>query len=53
MIATGSKIIPIRAKSLGTLQMSETWTYLPLDDAAEAASHVIEELAKRGWTIGT
>ncbi|KAJ6756087.1 MITOCHONDRIAL FISSION PROTEIN ELM1 [Salix purpurea] len=33
----------------GKEDISETWSYPPLNDSAEAASRVIEAAAKRGW----
>ncbi|CAK9311854.1 unnamed protein product [Citrullus colocynthis] len=35
----------------GTEDISESWSYPPLNDTAEAATRVREELAKRGWRI--
>ncbi|XP_015581680.1 mitochondrial fission protein ELM1 isoform X2 [Ricinus communis] len=35
----------------GKEDISETWSYPPLNDTAEAASQVIEALAERGWII--
>ncbi|KAJ8899623.1 hypothetical protein K2173_018597 [Erythroxylum novogranatense] len=35
----------------GKEDISKTWSYSPLNDAAEAASQVIQALAERGWTI--
>ncbi|KAE8652813.1 mitochondrial fission protein ELM1 [Cucumis sativus] len=35
----------------GTEDISESWSYPPLNDTAEAATRVREELAKRGWGI--
>ncbi|KAK4777736.1 hypothetical protein SAY87_017923 [Trapa incisa] len=36
---------------LGTEDMSETWSYPPLNDTAEAANGVRKALAERGWSI--
>ncbi|KAJ6968414.1 hypothetical protein D5086_029242 [Populus alba] len=33
----------------GKEDISETWSYPPLNDSAEAASRVIEAVSKRGW----
>lgn len=33
----------------GKEDISETWSYPPLNDSAEAASRVIEVVSKRGW----
>ncbi|XP_012074404.1 mitochondrial fission protein ELM1 isoform X2 [Jatropha curcas] len=35
----------------GKEDISETWSYPPLNDTAEAARRVINALAERGWTI--
>ncbi|XP_024190858.1 mitochondrial fission protein ELM1 isoform X3 [Rosa chinensis] len=35
----------------GKEDMSKCWTYVPLNDTAEAASQVIKALAERGWSI--
>ncbi|XP_047316667.1 mitochondrial fission protein ELM1-like [Impatiens glandulifera] len=35
----------------GLEDMSESWSYPPLNDTADAAHKVHEELAKRGWKI--
>ncbi|CAK9140187.1 unnamed protein product [Ilex paraguariensis] len=35
----------------GNENLSESWTYPPLNDTAEAASQVIEALAERGWRL--
>ncbi|KAF5747785.1 Mitochondrial fission protein isoform 1 [Tripterygium wilfordii] len=35
----------------GMEDISESWSYSPLNDTVEAASRVIEALAGRGWTI--
>jgi len=35
------------------LQISESWSYPPLNDTTEAASHVNLALAERGWSICT
>lgn len=32
-------------------QISEAWTYPPLNDTAEAAAQVNEAVAQRGWRI--
>lgn len=32
-------------------QISETWSYPPLNDTAEAAARVNEAVAQRGWRI--
>ncbi|GLT90026.1 hypothetical protein SLE2022_079790 [Rubroshorea leprosula] len=37
----------------GNEDISESWSYPPLNDTAEAAERVIEALAERGWTIRT
>ena len=37
----------------GQENMSESWSYPPLNDTAEAANQVIAALAQRGWTIHT
>ncbi|GLT40680.1 hypothetical protein SLA2020_147940 [Shorea laevis] len=37
----------------GNEDVSESWSYPPLNDTAEAAERVIEALAERGWTIRT
>ncbi|KVI08307.1 Mitochondrial fission ELM1-like protein [Cynara cardunculus var. scolymus] len=37
----------------GKENISETWIYPPLRDTAEAAEHVIEALAGRGWKLHT
>lgn len=34
-------------------QISESWSYPPLNDTAEAASRVREALAERGWRLRT
>lgn len=34
-----------------TFQMSDSWSYPPLNDTAEAASRVHEALAERGWKL--
>ncbi|OWM73635.1 mitochondrial fission protein ELM1 [Punica granatum] len=36
---------------LGTEDMSESWSYPPLNDTAEAANQVRKALAERGWSI--
>jgi len=33
------------------IQITESWSYPPLNDTAEAASQVVAALAQRGWTI--
>lgn len=33
------------------LQMSESWSYPPLNDTAEAANRVHEALVDRGWRL--
>ncbi|KAK6944069.1 Mitochondrial fission protein ELM1-like [Dillenia turbinata] len=35
----------------GSEDMSESWSYSPLNDNAEAAKRVIEALSERGWTL--
>ncbi|CAI0391290.1 unnamed protein product, partial [Linum tenue] len=35
----------------GEEDMSETWSYAPLNDTAEAAKKVTEALAERGWSV--
>ncbi|KAL5976170.1 hypothetical protein ACLOJK_020500 [Asimina triloba] len=35
----------------GKEDMSESWSYPPLNDAAEAAARVREAVANRGWTL--
>ncbi|XP_050230260.1 mitochondrial fission protein ELM1-like [Mercurialis annua] len=35
----------------GEEDISETWSYRPLNDTTDAAARVIEALARRGWTI--
>nr|CAB3484469.1 unnamed protein product [Digitaria exilis] len=35
----------------GSEDMSESWSYPPLNDAADVAARVREVLAKRGWTL--
>nr|GMD21362.1 mitochondrial fission protein ELM1 [Ipomoea batatas] len=35
----------------GLEDMSETWSYPPLNETAEAANRVNEALAQRGWKI--
>ncbi|XP_062005412.1 mitochondrial fission protein ELM1-like isoform X1 [Rosa rugosa] len=35
----------------GKEDMSKCWSYVPLNDTAEAASQVIKVLAERGWSI--
>ncbi|XP_065854976.1 mitochondrial fission protein ELM1-like isoform X2 [Euphorbia lathyris] len=35
----------------GKEDLSETWSYTPLNDTTEAASRVVNALAERGWTI--
>ncbi|XWS56027.1 hypothetical protein CRYUN_Cryun09bG0051100 [Craigia yunnanensis] len=37
----------------GKEDISESWSYPPLNDTADAASQVIKALAERGWTIRT
>ncbi|XP_054799726.1 mitochondrial fission protein ELM1-like isoform X2 [Prosopis cineraria] len=37
----------------GMEKMTDSWSYPPLNDTAEAASQVIRALAQRGWTIRT
>ncbi|KAG8501215.1 hypothetical protein CXB51_003305 [Gossypium anomalum] len=37
----------------GKEDISESWSYPPLNDTAEAASQVMKALADRGWTIDT
>lgn len=37
----------------GKENISDSWSYHPLNDTAEAAQQVIESLAKRGWTLRT
>ncbi|XWS66627.1 hypothetical protein CRYUN_Cryun05aG0216200 [Craigia yunnanensis] len=37
----------------GKEDISESWSYPPLNDTADAASEVIKALAERGWTIRT
>ncbi|KAK4833170.1 hypothetical protein QYF36_006944 [Acer negundo] len=37
----------------GSEDISENWSYSPLNDLAEAARHVNESLAERGWRIHT
>ncbi|OWM79066.1 mitochondrial fission protein ELM1-like [Punica granatum] len=36
---------------VGKENISETWSYPPLNDTAEAAARVNEAVAQRGWTI--
>ncbi|XP_030458683.1 mitochondrial fission protein ELM1 [Syzygium oleosum] len=38
---------------LGSEDISESWSYPPLNDTAEAASRVREALAERGWRLRT
>ncbi|XP_076900084.1 mitochondrial fission protein ELM1-like isoform X4 [Bidens hawaiensis] len=35
----------------GDENIAKSWTYPPLQDTAEAAEHVIQALAKRGWNL--
>ncbi|XVF76157.1 hypothetical protein PTKIN_Ptkin13bG0243600 [Pterospermum kingtungense] len=37
----------------GKEDISQNWSYTPLNDTADAASQVIKALAERGWTIQT
>ena len=32
-------------------QITESWSYPPLNDTAEAASKVLQALAERGWRL--
>ncbi|KAI4373603.1 hypothetical protein MLD38_011712 [Melastoma candidum] len=35
------------------IQVSESWSYPPLNDTAEAVARVRETLEKRGWRLRT
>ena len=36
---------------LFNMQMSESWSYPPLNDTADAASRVHQALTERGWAL--
>jgi len=48
----GIEFLSVTMSCFPPLQMSDSWSYPPLNDAADVAARVCEALAQRGWRLG-
>jgi len=48
----GIEFLNITMSCCPPLQMSDSWSYPPLNDAADVAARVREAIAQRGWRLG-